>query len=85
MKQIEKDIDLPDWFQDLVDAIKGINTEAITEPIVELYTGIQIEGWTIPPFICFICGDEFTGVDAEENYANHLMSHMKAFQKGWFP
>lgn len=77
-------MDLPDWFQDLVDAIAGINTEAITDPIVELYTGIQIEGWSIPPFICFICGNEFTGDDAEVNYANHLMAHLKAYQQGWF-
>lgn len=75
---------LPDWFQDLVDSIAGINTEAITEPITGLYTGLEIEGWSIPPFQCFICGDEFTGTDAEENYASHLMSHLTAFQQGWF-
>jgi len=85
MKQIEKDIDLPSWFTDLVTAIKNINTEAITEPITGLYTGIEIEGWTIPPFICFICGDRFAGDDAEEAYATHLMSHLTAFQQGWFP
>jgi len=81
---VEKDIDLPDWFQDLVDAIAGINTEAITDPIVGLYTGLQIEGWTVPPFQCMICGAKFTGDGAEENYANHLMAHIKAFQQGWF-
>lgn len=84
MKQTQKDLDLPDWFQDLVDAIKGINTEAITDPIVALYTGIEIEGWSIPPFQCMICGAKFTGTDAETNYAKHLMSHLKAFQDSWF-
>lgn len=77
-------IDLPDWIDDLVDKIKAINTDAITEPITGLYTGLEIEGWTIPPFMCFICGAEFTGSDAEKNYAGHLMSHLKAFQESWF-
>jgi len=83
-QQIEADITLPDWIGDLVDRIRAVNTDAITDPIVGLYTGIEIEGWTIPPFMCFICGAEFTGADAETNYANHLMSHLKAFQEGWF-
>lgn len=85
MKTTENDLNLPDWFQDLIDAIKGINIEAITEPIVGLYTGIQIEGWTIPPFICIICGEKFEGDDAEKNYGAHLISHMTAFMQGWFP
>lgn len=84
MKQIEEDLDLPSWFTDLVDAIKNINTEAITEPITGLYTGLEIQGWSIPPFQCFICGAKFTGDDAEKNYASHLMSHLKAFQESWF-
>lgn len=78
-------LELPDWFTDLINSIKEINIEAITEPITGLYTGLEIEGWTIPPFLCFICGEEFTGDDAEKNYATHLMSHLKAFQQGWFP
>jgi len=78
-------IELPDWFTDLVDAIANVNTEAITDPIVGLYTGIEVEGWTIPPFQCMICGDKFTGENAEKEYLTHLMSHIIAFQEGWFP
>ena len=78
-------LELPDWFTDLVDAITGANVEAITEPITGLYTGLEIEGWTVPPFQCFICGDTFEGEDAETDYATHLMSHLKAFQESWFP
>ena len=41
MKQTETDIELPDWFTDLVDEIKRVTTEAITDPIMELSGGMQ--------------------------------------------
>jgi len=88
---VEKDIDLPDWFQDLVDAITGVTKDAITDPIIDLYTGIQIEGWSIPPFQCMICGKKFTATDpeddddVEERYGLHLMAHINAYTDSWFP
>jgi hypothetical protein len=83
-------IELPDWFQELVDSITSINKSAITDPVVELYSGPEIEGWTVPPFICMICGDTFEE-DADDpdynpgiEYTKHLMSHITAFHGGWF-
>lgn len=84
MKQVETDITLPGWFTDLVDAIKEINLSAITDPIVEIYAGPEIPGWTVPPFQCMICGAKFAGDDAETNYAEHLALHITAFQESWF-
>jgi len=84
MKQIETDISLPSWFQELVDEIKDLTLASITDPIVELYAGPQIEGWSIPPFQCCVCGAKFSGDGAENDYAAHMVSHITAFNESWF-
>jgi len=74
----------PDWWDGLLDSLGIVNTDWITEPIMGLFTGFEIEGWTTPPFRCFICGATFSGATAEDDFSNHLVSHLEAFTGGWF-
>ena len=77
-------VEAPSWFDALLVAIGVKNQESISNPILELFAKIDIEGFTSPPFICFICGEEFDGETAYGDYAVHLVSHLTAFNKGWF-
>jgi len=74
----------PDWWGSLMDMVASNNTETITEPLLGLFTGFDIEGFTLPPYTCFLCGAEFTGETADDDFANHLISHIQAFIGGWF-
>lgn len=77
-------IERPDWWGSLLDSVATGNIEQITEPILGLFTGFDIEGFTMPPYICFLCGAEFTGEDADDEFAKHLISHIQAFVGDWF-
>ena len=74
----------PSWFEPLLVALGLKNQESISQPILDLFAKIDIPGFTSPPFICFICGAEFDGETAHGDYAVHLVSHLTAFNKGWF-
>ncbi len=74
----------PDWWESLLSSVGIGNVEQITDPILDLFTGFDIEGWTKPPYKCFICGQEFNGDTADDDFANHLISHLNAFEDGWF-
>ena len=71
------------WWNPLITAIRTAN-EGITSPITDLFPTTDIEGWTTPPFTCPICEQVFEGEGSETDYATHLMSHIKAFEQGWF-
>jgi hypothetical protein len=58
--------------------------ETIAKPITDLFVIEGLEGWTEPPFTCPICEQVFDGTDSELEYAKHLLSHIKAFETGWF-
>jgi len=77
-------IDMPEWWDSLLDGVGLGNVNQITDPVMDLFTGFDIEGWTVPPYTCFICGAKFTGETADDDFSNHLMSHLTAFQEGWF-
>ena len=77
-------IERPDWWGSLIDSVATGNIEQITEPILGLFTGFDIEGFTTPPYTCFFCGAKFTGEDADDNYAKHLIEHIQEFINGWF-
>jgi hypothetical protein len=73
----------PSWWDQLLTAVRTADEEIAT-PITDLFTGGEIEGWTEPPFECPICEQVFEGEGTELEYAEHLMSHIKAFEKAWF-
>ncbi len=74
----------PSWFDSLVSSIFGANVESISAPILDLFTSVDLEGFTIPPFKCIFCGANFSGETAYEDYATHLISHIKEFEEKWF-
>jgi hypothetical protein len=75
----------PSWWDHLLEAIRTVNAEDIAHPIVMLSENVAaIPGWTKPPFECPICNQVFDGEDSELSYAKHLMSHITAFEYGWF-
>jgi len=71
------------WWDALLERIRGANEE-ITAPITDLFPSTDIEGWTSPPFECPICKEVYDGEGSELEYAKHLMSHITAFERGWF-
>ena len=73
----------PDWWGSLLDNVATGNIDQITEPILGLFTGFDIEGFTLPPYTCFLCGAEFTGEDADDEFAKHLIAHIQAFIGDW--
>lgn len=74
----------PDWWGSLMDSVATGNIEQITEPILGLFTGFDIEGFTTPPYTCFFCGKKFEGEDADDSYAKHLIEHIQEFIGEWF-
>ena len=77
-------VDRPYWWGALVDNIMTGNVEAITNPVLSLFAFDEIPGFTAPPFSCWICGAEFDGETAHEDFADHLLSHFKAFVSSFF-
>lgn len=73
----------PSWWDQLLESIRTINSNIAT-PITDLFPPTEIEGWTSPPFKCPICEEVFEESDSKLEYAKHLMSHITAFEQGWF-
>ena len=73
----------PSWWDQILEAIRTAN-EGITSPITDLFPTTDIEGWTTPPFTCPICEQVFEGEGSELRYIGHIMSHITAFEQGWF-
>lgn len=75
----------PSWFSALLTSLGIRNIEEITSPILKLFEIPDIEGWTDPPFTCPICEVVFDNSETVyDDFANHLMSHIKAFEEQWF-
>lgn len=74
----------PDWWGSLMDSVATGNIERITEPILGLFTGFDIEGFTAPPYTCFFCGARFEGENADDEFAKHLIEHIQSFIGEWF-
>ncbi|MDA3834631.1 MAG: hypothetical protein PF495_14700 [Spirochaetales bacterium] len=83
-KFILKLIKRPDWWGSLLDNVGTGNVDAITNPILDLFTGFDIPGFTKEPYVCFLCGTEFTGDDADTDFAAHLIDHLQTFISDWF-
>lgn len=78
-------MEAPSWFNSLLEGIGIKNQESISNPILDLFAMYEMEGWTEPPFVCPLCGAEFTEPDtAHIDFASHLTRHLKAFFSGWF-
>ena len=68
--------------QTLSDNIVIENAFALSDAFASRTAEFKIVGWTKPPYTCFICGDKFTGEEADEEFITHMTKHLTAYDEG---